>query len=304
VTVITIGVDIGGTKIAAARVRADGTVDARARTATPRTGADDILDATLHLIAGLRARGVAESEVSAIGVGAPGIIAPGTGRVLIASSVVPGWTGTEVAARLAAATGLAVHVDNDVRAMAQGEATLGAGRDLGDVLYASFGTGVGGALSFDGVVRPGHQGTAGELAHLAVGGPGPIACGCGSRTHLEAAASGPAIAAAYAARTGTGLELVEVARRSASGDAAAAEVIEEAARTAGAALAGLITAVDLDGLVLAGGVLNIGDRFAHTLEQALRSQLWPPDRRLVIRRAALGEDAPVIGAALMAGRRT
>ncbi|MFF0523596.1 ROK family protein [Actinomadura nitritigenes] len=264
--------DIGGTKIAAALVDRSGTVLRRGRVPTPAGGGDAVLAAAAELLDGL---GLAGSDVRGLGVGAPGVIDPDTGRVVSATDVLPGWAGTPVRETLTALTGLPVTVVNDVRAMAYGEARAGAGAGHHRVLHVSVGTGVGGALTTGGDLDHGAHGTAGELAHLLVPERGPVPCGCGRRDHLEAAASGPAIAA--------------------TGDAPRAGAL------LGRALAGLLAVLDPDAVVIGGGVAQIGAPYLDAVAAAFRDEALPPLRATPIVPARLGTDAPLVGAALLAG---
>ena len=251
----------------------------------------------IDLIAALRR----DYAVDGIGVGAPGVVVDG--NVLSASDILPGWSGTSVGAPLRAATGLPVDVDNDVRVTALGEAGFGAGADRDRVLLASVGTGVGGALVFGGVPQRGGHGTAGEIAHLLVPGPGPIPCGCGRFDHLEAVASGPAIEAMHARRTGTaGTALTDLAREWSSGKGDR-QVLTDAAAVLGRALAGLASAVDVDAVVIGGGVAQIGEPFLEPLRTAFADSVLDPLRTIPIVPAALGTDAPLIGAAELVRRR-
>ncbi|MFI0356987.1 ROK family protein [Actinomadura sp. 9N407] len=268
--------DIGGTKIAAALVNGNGTVLHRARTATPRGGgtADGAAGGAAVLAAAARLLDdLGDDAVEALGVGAPGVIGP-AGQVVSATDVLPGWAGTPVRETLADLTGLPVTVVNDVRAMAYGEAHAGAGAGFHRVLHISIGTGVGGALTTAGRLENGAHGTAGELAHLLVPERGPVPCGCGRRDHLEAVASGPAIAA--------------------TGDPG------HAAALLGRALAGLLAVLDPDAVVIGGGVAQIGAPFLDAVTAAFRDEALPPLRATPILPAALGTDAPLVGAALLA----
>ncbi|MFC4907940.1 ROK family protein [Actinomadura gamaensis] len=259
--------DIGGTKIAAGLVAGDGTVLDRARVPTPRGGGAAVLAAAAGLLDGL-------GPFTALGVGAPGVIDAATGRVVSATDVLPGWADTPVREVLAARTGRPVAVVNDVRAMAFGEASAGAGAGFHRVLHVSVGTGVGGAITTGGRLDPGAHGTAGELAHLLVPEDGPVPCGCGRRDHLEAVASGPAIAA--------------------TGDPARAGAL------LGRALAGLLAVLDPDAVVIGGGVAQLGAPFLDAVTEAVRDEALPPLRATPILPARLGTDAPLVGAALLA----
>lgn len=303
-----IGVDIGGTKIDAAVV---GLAPAprillRERRATPTAGPRAVMACVLDVVKALRVRltGV-DAVIDAVGVGAPGIVDVQAGRVIAASRILTAWAGTEIAGPLHDALALPVFVDNDVRTMARAEAKLGAGRDLADCLYVAFGTGVGGAVSEhtdtgECRIRRGAHASVGEIAHLMSPVAGTIACGCGHRQHLESIASGPAISAEYSQRAGVDVDMHDVARRLAAGDALARTVVVRAGSVAGEILAGVVSAFDLDGVVLAGGALNVGTAFPEAIASSLRVHLWPRGRPLVVKQAALGADAAVVGAALLA----
>lgn len=300
-------VDIGGTKIAAARVV---DIDGRAPAGvlpevsgltvrpTPAGGAAAILDAVAETVGELIAT---TGPVAAVGVGAPGVIDAVEGRVVAATSVVPGWTGAEVRRELEARLGLPVAVDNDVRVMARGELLRGAGLGVDDLLFVSLGTGVGGGLARDRTMVSGRHGSAGEIGHLLVPLHGAIPCGCGRTDHLEAVAGGPAIAARYAERVGLPrTDLRTVVARLHDGDSVAAEVVTEAARTLGRAVAGLVNAIDVQRVVVGGGVAQIGEVLFEPLAAAMRAELLLPLRDVVPVPARLGTDAPLVGAALLA----
>ncbi|WP_029138676.1 ROK family protein [Nakamurella lactea] len=297
-----LGVDIGGTKIAAGVVDDAGRILARFRRETPRTGrGSDVMAEVVDLIGEVSTR----YALAAIGLGAKGVIDTVNGIVLQDGDTLPGWGGTDVAGPVRAAHGLPVAVDNDVRVTALGEARHGAGVGFDRLLVASIGTGVGGGLVFDGEIAHGAHGTAGEIAHLLVPGPGALPCGCGRWDHLEAVAAGPAIAAEYSRRSGRrDVRLTEVADLMHGGDELARETIADAGRVLGAALAGLATAIDVDAVVVGGGVAQIGDAFLGPTRSAFLDAVLEPLERVPVVVAALGNDAPIVGAAeLVAGIR-
>lgn len=291
-----LGLDIGGTKIAAGLVDSAGRVHRRWRIPTPPAGGGQVVEAIISMIT----VGLAAHPLMAVGVGSPGVIDPTSGEVLSATAIVPRWAGIQLRHRLMAATHLPVVVDNDVRALAIGEARYGAGRGHHRLLVASVGTGVGGALIHGGNPEHGPHRTAGEIAHLLAPDNGAIPCGCGRRDHLEAHASGPAIEAAYARRTGEEVDLVDLVGRWRSGDRGAGAVITGAAQVLGRALAGLASAVDVQAVVIGGGVTQIGDDYLDAVREAFRSSVIAPMREVAVLAAALGTDAPLIGAAALA----
>ena len=296
-----VGVDIGGTKIAAGIVSADGTILQRARRDTPRTGhGTDVMDAVVALLTELADR----HPFEAIGLGVKGVVDTERGVVLQDGDTLPGWGGTVVAAPVAAAFDVPVFVENDVRVTALAEAVLGAGVGHDRLLVASAGTGVGGGLVTGRRVLHGPHGTTGEIAHLLVPGPGAIPCGCGRLDHLEAVSAGPAIAAEYGRRTGgtEALSLHQVAALLAAGDRIAAETVRDAGVVLGRALAGLATALDVDAVVIGGGVAQLHEEFFVPAAAALRESVLEPLRDLPVLPAALGTDAPLVGAAALTGR--
>lgn len=293
---LLVGVDIGGTKVAAATVTAGGVIRRRQVRPTPRSGAAAVLQVVAELISSLELDGRAD----AIGVAAPGVVDARTGTVLSATDVLPGWAGAEVGTDLRKLVGRPVAVDNDVRTMALGELHDGAGAGARDALFVSVGTGIGGALALDGRLRHGSAWVAGELAHLLVPDAGGVACGCGRTDHLESVASGPAIARAYACATGRELALPAIVARMHGGDRLARDAVIGAATVLGRALAGLASALDVQRVVVGGGVATIGAAYLQPLAAALRAEVLPPLQRIEVAAAALGTDAPLLGAARLA----
>ncbi|WP_448320073.1 ROK family protein, partial [Streptomyces sp. CO7] len=233
-----VGLDLGGTKIAAALVGADGAVLVRHTRPTPAAeGAEAVLDALAEAVGEVWAPGA-----TAVGVAAAGVIDPVSGTVTSATDTLRGWAGTALAAGLAARTGLRVACDNDVRAAAATElADLG---EDGTLIYAAVGTGVGGAIAAGGRMLQGAGGVAGHLGHLPSPEADGLPCTCGAAGHLEAIASGPAITAHYARLGGDPADRLQtVAARAALGDAHATAAITLGARAAGRVLGGLANAL-------------------------------------------------------------
>lgn len=313
---ILIGVDIGGTKIAGGVVDFSDrpTVLSKRVAPTPSSSPAAILSSVVTIIRELdnerRARSTRRAldpspSLAGVGIGAPGVIDPEAGRVVAASDVLNDWVGATIAETIESEAGFAAFVDNDVRAMARAEARFGAGRTLDQCLYVSLGTGVGGAIGRrdgsggSGVIR-GSRGSAGEIAHLVAPTPGAVKCGCGHDQHLESIVSGPAMSAEYTRRVGERVDLRDVGRRLVAGDETARAVVQRAGRIAGEVLSGVVSAFDLDGVVVGGGAADVSPLLMDSLAASMTAGLWPPSRRAVIRRTELGDDAPIIGAALVA----
>ena len=320
-TAPVVGVDVGGTKIAAALVSADGgLLGPVAEAPTPaREGAQAVLDAIASSVTTLidtgapAARRVRLAPV-AVGIGSAGVIDAGRGVVASATDTITGWPGTDIAggvARRLLAAGVAsqdllVHVDNDVNAYAAGEAWIGAGAGAGSVLVVAVGTGVGGAVVLDGHVHHGAHFLAGEIGHAPSGMAGSEPCTCGRSGHLEAIAAGPQIARRYREATGavdiTGAYQVE--KLADAGDTVAQRVYREAAIALGEAIAAVVTVLDPERVIVSGGLARSGDLWWGPLRKTMRAEvagLVADDLELLP--AAPGTTAPIVGAAHQARLR-
>lgn len=280
----------------------DGTACGRLHRPTPcDQGPDAVVDSvgvTLDLLlAGARQR---KLEVSAAGVVVPGIVDDERGIAVFSANL--GWRDLPLRALLEAHSGLPVGFGHDVRAGVLAEATFGAARGERDVLFLPVGAGVAGAALVDGRLLVG-GGYAGEIGHLSVD-PAGDPCSCGGRGCVETMASGAAIVRRYAMRTGQRVEgAAAVAARVREGDRDAAVVWDEAV----AALAhGLTAAVALLAprlIVVGGGLAGSGDLLLRPLSEILLARLSPRSTRMPrLVRAALGDQAGCLGAALLARR--
>ncbi|MFF5727034.1 ROK family protein [[Kitasatospora] papulosa] len=293
---VVIGLDLGGTKIAAALFAEDGTVLARHTRPTPaRDGAAAVLDA----LAAAAAEVDPGRRATVLGVAAAGVVDPRSGMVTSATDSISGWAGTALAAGLTERTGLAVACDNDVRATAGPELAALPDRH-GSLLFAAVGTGVGGALAVDGRMLHGAAGIAGHLGHLPSAEAAGLPCTCGATGHLEVIASGPGITAHYERLTGAPVDRLEtVAARAADGERAAVHAVTTGAAAAGRVLGGLANALGPDRVVVGGGVPRIGALYGDALAAAFAAELMPPLRGLVPAAPLFGHDAAVLGAAAL-----
>lgn len=299
-----VGIDLGGTKIAAALVGADGSITSRASLPTPAAaGPEAVLDAIAELAAPLLAAAAASGAPAlGVGIGAAGVIDPATARVLSATDHLPGWAGTDLRAGLGARLGIhpsAVHAVNDVHAHALGEGWLGAAAGASSVLLAAFGTGIGGSLLLDGIPLFGARQVGGHLGHVPSIEALGLRCPCGGTGHLEAIASGPSLHALYL-RSGGDPEVPDaraVFARAAAGDLLALAAIDTAATAAGRALGGLANALDPAAVIVSGGLAEAGDPWWAPLRAAFAAELIGPLSSLIPQPAALGADAALAGAA-------
>lgn len=299
-----LAIDIGGTKIATALINRQSGIVHRHRHAThPELGAPGILrtviDAGRELLDTAARYGL---TVGAIGIGSAGQVNVDLGQISYASDNLPGWSGLPLAKEVEDALGLPVFVDNDVNAMALGEQHAGAGRGFNDALYVAVGTGVGGAVVHEGKIWHGATWSAGEICHLVVDIHGSRRCSCGAVGHLEAYTSGPAMALRYKELSGVSAvpDLKRVAVLARSGDGHALRAIAEGAQVLGTSLAGLLNVMDPALLVIGGGVPEIGPLWWDHFEDALRANPMPGPARIALRRAELGTDAVLVGAAWLA----
>jgi glucokinase len=276
-----LAVDVGGTKMAAGIVSADGDLLSRSQRPTPKVDdAEAVLGVLLDAVAEVRT-----GDEIACGVGSGGPMTRGGESVSPLN--IPGWRGFPLRARLADALALPVHIDNDAKALALGEGWRGAARGARDYLAMVVSTGVGGGIVLDGRLLDGEDSNAGHIGHLIVEPEGRV-CPCGARGCLEAEASGTAIAA----RTG----------------APAADASEEerqrAGRMVGRAVASVVSLLDLPLAVVAGSVaLGYGDVFFEAAQQELgeRARLEFTNGARIIR-AGLADEGPLVGAAAVALR--
>lgn len=294
-----VGIDIGGTKIAALLVDRSGEILARGVVDAPaREGGRAMADAAAMLARNLATR--AGRTLTAVGVGAAGVVDHETGIIRAASETFVDWAGFPLADELAVRLGAPVRVENDVNAFLLGE--LDHGESSGDdVLGIMLGTGVGGAVVLDGQLRHGPHGAAGEIGHTP--GYSDIRCTCGQIGHLETLASGTSIGLRYAERSGaTGLTARDVADRARAGDPIAVEVFDAAGRALALACAIAAGILDLDRAVIGGGVVHAWDLLLPAIDAALATDSPVSGVRLEIIPATRGSDAVALGAAAAARR--
>lgn len=304
-----IGLDIGGTKIAALRVDAKGEVLARETVLTPADDADSIVSAAVSAV-----NAVTTPDVVAVGAGVAGIVDHGSGVLRYAPNLA--WRELPVAARIAEQTGLPCVVDNDANVAAWGEYRFGAGRGSSHMLLVTVGTGIGGGIVSGGRLFRGAHGFAGEIGHFIVDPDGPM-CGCGNRGCWEQVASGRAIerlareavdehpesllaGPAGGDRSKIGGRSVTAAAR--QGDEVARSILAAVGRRLGEGLAGLVNVLDPDLVVVGGGVATAGDLLLGPARVAFGASVEALDHRpeVPILAAALGNEAGAIGAAALA----
>jgi glucokinase len=315
---VTVGIDLGGTKIQVVALRSRSVV-AAARVATPQTGADGVAEAMVATVRqALADANILASQLRAAGVGTPGSIHPAGG--VSNSPNVPGFEGPDPIALGPAISrglgGVPVLVDNDVRVATVGEFRRGAGRPFRDVLGVFCGTGVGGGLVLGGRLREG-RGAAGEIGHTLVK-DGGRRCGCGIRGHLEAYAGRRSIEveARRLVRRGAKTDLFRIMERRGRdrvtsgviaaalehGDRMTISLIDDAIWALGIALSNVQNLLDLEAIVIGGGLGDrLGASFVTRVEHAMQPRLHVPERPPAVLPTELGDLSGAVGAAVRAG---
>jgi len=309
-----VGIDIGGTKIAAAAVDSHGRILLRGEEPSPSEDGERMVGALLDIIDGT-VRACAESglEARAVGVGAAGFVLQEEGLLMESPNIA--WSEVPLRRIVGEETGLPSFLDNDASAAALGERFAGVAEGIDDFVLLTLGTGIGGGICVGGKVYRGHRGTASEIGHMLVDPRGPE-CACGRRGCLESLASGTALTR-EAARlvegdagsrlyqmcggdTGsiTG-EMVSVAAD--EGDEPARRAFKKVAYYLGLGLVSLIHLFDPEMVVLGGGVCASGHLLIDETRRVVSERGIPPLVRDVnIALSTLGTDAGLIGSAAMA----
>lgn len=311
-----LGLDIGGTKLAA------GVVDAAGRTRSflvipsyPKRGARAELDRLFAL--GRQALSQQPQDrttaVRAVGIGCGGPLDPVRG-VLLCPLHLPGWRDVPVTAWAQESFGLPAVLDNDGTAAAAGEHRFGAGTAARNLVYLTLSTGVGGGMVIDGRVYRGAAGNGGEPGHVSIDRNGRHCRGCGRRGCLEAYVSGTSIAerAREALSGGAASSLsalaevtaADVDRAAAAGDPVATAVWEQTTEALACGLTSIVNLLEPELVVLGGGVTRAGERLLGPVREAVRRQaMGPAARACRIVPAALGDRVGVAGAAAVAFER-
>jgi glucokinase len=308
-----IGVDIGRT-IRAALVDESGRIWMQSRVLAERRDPRAFLAQVIAVLRALRDSEIARGRVVAVGIGWPGLVNRQTPRLELASHLVD-VTGCDVYGEISEALKLPLVFENEANAAAYGEWTCGAARGLRDVFYVTIGTGIGAALILGGRLQRGAHGFAGEFGHVKVE-PRGIECGCGGRGCLETVASGPNIVrrvrerlfsdpafslSPLAAQMEGTLTVPLIVQAAFDGDELARVVLRETGRYFGVAIANVLNLLDVEMVCLGGPVMLAGEILLDAVRKAARKYTLRAifeGCRFTI--SALGQDAGIIGAALLA----
>jgi glucokinase len=329
----SIGVDLGGTNLRIAAVSTDGKLLEKITLSVKvALGRDHVIGEMCDAIHSLTKKYRDTGKFVGAGIGVPGIIDMETG-MMRKSANLPGWSNYPVRDEIERRLGARVFLDNDAKMAAFGEKWLGAGRDADNMVMITLGTGIGGAIILNGKIFYGMNGMAGEFGHVTVE-PNGVPCGCGNHGCAERYASATALVrmAREEIEAGNAPALAKIAGSdpefsakaiydlAMQGDEAAQRIFRRFGTVLGILLADLINVLNLDMWVIGGGVVSAWDAFAPTMFAELRERslvyaATAPDdplgkkegasaqianytrKKTIIRRALLGSDAGLYGAA-------
>jgi len=311
-----LGIDLGGTKILAGVVNGNHEILGRAKRTTPaQEGGRAIVEAIAACgCEALEAAGLNRAQIGAIGIGSPGPLDSASGVIRFSANL--NVKNFPIGPEVSSLFDRPVLLQNDVRVGGYAELRLGAGRGYREIIVAFVGTGIGGCLVHGGEIVEGSTGNAGELGHMILKAGGPR-CGCGARGCVEALASKTAIArrvekavrnglptvlAEKMARKGGRLKSRDLAEAVMHEDLVALKEVQRAAHFLGLGLANLINVFGPEIVIVGGGVAGaLGDRYIDLVRAAAWTHvLTDPERTIRIERARLGDNAGILGAALLA----
>lgn len=310
---LSIGVDIGGTKVLGGVVDRSGKILTTHRKDTPKQGGEALTQTIADVILELKAK----FSASCVGISAAGFVSSDR-KTMLAAPNISGWNGINLENEISARVNLPVVIENDANAAAWGESRYGAGRGENQMMMLTVGTGIGGGVVVNGALHRGAYGIAGEFGHVRVVPEGHL-CGCGARGCFEQYASGnalmrharEAIAGSpdashnlLARGNGTieGLNGKHITEAAQDGDMVALAAFNTTAQWLGAGIASLAVILDPACVVIGGGVVDAGEiLLAPTraaVERYMPFQGKHPSPRIVA--AELGNEAGVVGAADLA----
>ena len=326
---LVVGVDIGGTKVAAGLVDVNGEIKAQTRTPMVGNGeADDGLAAVISAIDLLLAGdATGRASIRGIGICSPGPLDPATG-VVINPPNLPCWRNFPLAAEVARIYRVPVKVENDANAAALAEARWGAGRSYRQIFYAGLGTGIGTGIVFDGRIYNGRTGAAAEGGHMSIDYHGPR-CGCGKPGCIEVLAAGPAIARRAQAKLAQAKSIEQASKTALApnhssrmldlahgnveavssemvgqaylaGDPLAAETLRETVDLLSLWLSNIVDLLEPDAIIIGGGVAAMLGPFFSDISQGIaRYCINSRCSEIPLLKARYGADSGIAGGAAL-----
>ena len=283
---LIIGIDVGGTKVAGGLVTPKGRLVTSLQVPTRAEGGfNSSFGQVATVIRRLIRKAGGKAQIEGIGICAPGPLNVHTG-VLLSAPNLPGWRNVPLGPKISKRFGLPVKVENDANAAGLAEVLFGAAVGYRHVFYVTVSTGIGTGIIINRRVYHGKNGAAGEGGHVSIDSQSPYRCGCGALGHIEALAAGPAMARRARVRleqehtTPSRLreltrgnlslitpEMIDAAAR--AGDAVARTIVDETGFYLGVWLAGMITLLDPEAIVMGGGVSRIGEPLLRTIRKTI-----------------------------------
>ena len=303
---LIVAIDIGGTHIRVAVYQPDSIIPLnhqRTRSLATQPGVYDRLEQAVEAV-------WPREKVAAIGIASPGPLDPYAGTIL-ATPNIPEWKNFPLTAKLSQHFGVPAYLDNDANMAGLAEWQYGAGKGHENLVYLTISTGIGGGVISHGCLLQGFRGMGAELGHMIIDPDGPL-CGCGHRGHVESFSSGPSIARYVKEQIEAGydssllaqpnLNAALIAEAARAGDALAISAFERAGHYLGIGVANYLAIFDPSILIFGGGVSQVGDYLFKPFEKSMRKHTFHPRYldNLVITRAALGDDAGLLGALALA----
>ena len=301
-----VAVDIGGTHIRVALYEPNSITPVAHQRTRSRANEPGVYDRLEQAIESIWPR----DGVRAIGIASPGPLDPHTGTIL-ATPNIPEWQNFPLTAKLSQHFNVPAHLDNDANMAGLAEYQYGAGKGHENLVYLTISTGIGGGVISHGCLLQGFHGMGAELGHMTIDPNGPM-CGCGKRGHIESFSSGPSIARYVNEQLAAGQKsslqsqsvagTVQIAEAARAGDALAISAFERAGHYLGIAVANYLAIFDPSILIFGGGVSQVGELLFKPFEESLRKHTFHPHYldNLVITKAALGDDAGLLGALALA----
>lgn len=309
---VALGVDIGGTKVAAGLVEATGNILFKTRELMDTTGSDMLAMTAVHSVIRQCIEASRGRPVATIGVASPGPLALPSGIVLNAPNL-PCWNNFPLGEHVRKEYHLPTYVDNDANAAGLAEAVWGAGAGFSSVFYATVGTGLGTAIVFDRKLYYGRTGAAGEGGHMTIDFRGEVTCGCGKPGCLEGLVAGPGIARRAQKLAAPDSKLLELANHNResitartveeawrAGDATAKRVLAESMDAIAVWLGNVIDLLEPDVIVIGGGLGSLVSEWFDYIRERIPS--WSINSRsgeIPLVKAKFGVDAGIVGAAAL-----
>lgn len=295
-----IAIDLGGTNLKCALL--DSGLRIKAKTSFSTKSFDNkhrLIDGVSDSVNSfILNRKLAKGIILGVGIGLPGPVDTLRGIVHFLPNI-PGWKNVEFKKILERKTKLPVFIDNDAKLMTLAEHKIGSAKGYANVLCLTLGTGVGGGLIINGSLYRGGDNAAGELGHLPLNENGPL-CGCGGRACLETYVGNAAIIGQAHKLFGSGVPLEELSRMAGGKNAKAVKFWSRVGEKLGLALSGIVNLLNLDAIVIGGGIAEAGGVLFKSVKQTILLRAMSVQaKRVKIFKAKLGNNAGVIGAGLL-----